>query len=41
MSDQGRGRFVHANGDVYEGQWLDDKARLEGKLRHGFKASKG
>ena len=25
--DQGRGRFVHANGDVYEGQWLDDKAR--------------
>lgn len=28
MSDQGRGRFVHANGDVYEGQWLDDKARF-------------
>ena len=26
MLDEGRGRFVHANGDVYEGQWLDDKA---------------
>jgi len=22
----GRGRMTHANGDVYEGQWLDDRA---------------
>ena len=25
----GKGRFVHASGDVYEGQWLDDKAILD------------
>eukprot|EP00913_Durusdinium_trenchii_P009282 g8721.t1 len=30
----GRGRFVHANGDVYEGQWLDDKAHGSGKFLH-------
>lgn len=22
----GRGRMTHANGDVYEGNWIDDKA---------------
>jgi len=25
----GKGRLIHADGDVYDGQWLDDKA-------HGF-----
>ena len=22
----GKGRLIHADGDVYEGQWKDDKA---------------
>ena len=25
----GRGRLIHADGDVYDGEWSDDKA-------HGF-----
>ena len=31
MADKanGRGRLIHADGDVYEGEWLEDKA-------HGF-----
>ena len=33
-SGRGKGRFVHANGDVYEGQWLDDKAHGAGKFLH-------
>ena len=27
----GKGRLVHADGDVYEGDWIDDKAHGKGK----------
>ena len=30
----GRGRLIHAEGDVYEGQWLNDKAHGKGKYKH-------
>ena len=30
----GEGRFVKLNGDVYEGQWLDDKANGQGTYVH-------
>jgi len=26
----GRGRMTHAGGDIYEGEWKDDKANGEG-----------
>jgi len=26
----GRGRLIHADGSVYEGEWLDDKAHGKG-----------
>ena len=26
----GKGRFIHADGDVYYGDWLDDKAHGTG-----------
>ena len=26
----GQGRYIYPDGDVYEGQWLDDKAHGEG-----------
>ena len=27
----GQGRLIHAEGDVYEGEWLNDKAHGFGK----------
>jgi hypothetical protein len=30
----GNGRFIHADGDVYEGHWLNDKAQGKGKYQH-------
>ena len=30
----GRGRLIHAEGDVYEGEWLNDKAHGKGKYKH-------
>lgn len=30
----GRGRLIHAEGDVYEGEWLNDKAHGVGKYKH-------
>ena len=30
----GYGRLVHAEGDVYEGEWLDDKANGHGVYTH-------
>lgn len=30
----GWGRLIHAHGDVYEGQWVDDKACGEGTYFH-------
>ena len=30
----GRGRLIHAEGDVYENEWLDDKASGFGKYKH-------
>ena len=28
----GKGRLIHADGDVYEGDWLDDRAHGEGTM---------
>jgi hypothetical protein len=28
------GRLIHADGDVYEGDWLDDKAHGRGFYTH-------
>lgn len=30
----GEGRLIHADGDVYEGMWLDDKAHGFGTYTH-------
>ena len=30
----GRGRLIHADGDVYEGDWLNDKAHGKGVYIH-------
>ena len=30
----GRGRLIHAEGDVYEGEWFNDKAHGIGKYKH-------
>ena len=30
----GRGRLIHADGDVYEGIWLNDKAHVRGIYIH-------
>lgn len=30
----GRGRLIHADGDVYEGEWKDDKAHGKGFYNH-------
>jgi len=30
----GRGRLIHADGDCYEGDWVDDKATGFGKYYH-------
>lgn len=27
---QGRGRLIHSDGDIYEGQWVKDKAHGKG-----------
>lgn len=30
----GHGRLIHADGDVYTGAWLDDKAHGKGEYLH-------
>jgi hypothetical protein len=30
----GKGRLIHADGDVYDGQWKDDKAHGKGVYTH-------
>lgn len=30
----GEGKFIHADGDIYEGQWKDDKASGFGLYIH-------
>lgn len=30
----GRGRLIHADGDVYEGMWVNDKACGQGTYTH-------
>ena len=30
----GKGRLIHADGDVYEGDWVDDKAHGKGCYTH-------
>ena len=30
----GRGRLIHADGDIYEGNWLNDMAHGKGKYTH-------
>jgi len=30
----GMGRLIHADGDVYEGHWVNDKADGHGKYMH-------
>ena len=30
----GKGRLIHADGDVYQGDWLDDKAHGTGFYNH-------
>jgi len=30
----GKSRLIHADGDVYEGEWLDDKAHGRGIYIH-------
>ena len=30
----GTGRLIHADGDVYEGEWLNDKAHGYGVYHH-------
>jgi hypothetical protein len=30
----GRGRLIHADGDVYNGDWVDDKAEGYGTYTH-------
>lgn len=35
----GQGRLIHADGDVFEGQWLNDKAHGKGVYIHRDGAS--
>lgn len=30
----GKGKFIHADGDIYEGDWVDDKANGYGIYLH-------
>ena len=30
----GKGRLIHCDGDVYEGEWLNDKAHSNGTYIH-------
>jgi len=30
----GQGKFIHVDGDLYEGQWKNDKANGYGVYRH-------
>lgn len=30
----GRGRLIHADGDIYDGEWLNDKAHGKGLYEH-------
>jgi len=30
----GKGKLVHADGDIYEGNWKDDKAHGHGCYKH-------
>lgn len=30
----GKGRLIHVDGDVYEGDWLNDKAHGQGVYMH-------
>lgn len=30
----GKGRVIHADGDIYEGDWIDDKAHGKGCYTH-------
>ena len=30
----GNGRYIHADGDYYEGDWVDDKANGKGMYFH-------
>ena len=30
----GRGRLIHADGDYYEGNWIEDKANGKGRYVH-------
>lgn len=41
MSDManGKGRLIHADGDVYIGEWLNDKAHGKGTYYHKDGAS--
>jgi len=32
----GKGRLIHADGDVYEGNWLNDKAHGRGVYIHRY-----
>lgn len=34
LTANGKGRLIHADGDVYEGNWLDDKAHGKGAYIH-------
>jgi len=35
----GKGRLIHADGDVYEGEWVEDKANGYGFYLHKEGAS--
>jgi len=35
----GKGRLIHADGDVYEGEWVRDKAQGKGKYTHLYGAT--
>lgn len=35
----GKGRLIHADGDMYEGEWKDDKANGKGLYKHNNGAS--
>lgn len=30
----GKGKLIHADGDIYEGDWVDDKANGNGVYTH-------
>lgn len=30
----GKGQLIHSNGEIYEGQWKNDKANGFGKYKH-------